>query len=57
LALLKYIKSLLQGKRINIAGVKDLLNEKHCWEIKKCNGMERETCPAYKEYKEKLNVR
>jgi len=57
LALLKYIKFLLQEKRINIAGVKDILGEKPCWEIKKCSGLEKETCPVYKEHKDKLDLK
>ncbi len=43
---LKEIRHLLQRKRMNIAGVKNLLALKRCWEIKEC-GPERDSCPVY----------
>lgn len=47
---LERIKGLIQNKRINIAGVKRILNTTACWEIKKCNTNERRRCPIYLEY-------
>ena len=41
------IKDLIQRKRINIEGVKNILSSKLCWELKKCNPREREVCPVY----------
>ena len=43
---LKEIKYLLQEKKLNIAGVKDILVLTRCWDIKKC-GPERYECPVY----------
>lgn len=48
---LEYIKDLLQNKRINIQGVKNILNTSRCWEIKKCRPRERDVCPVYRTYK------
>jgi len=47
---LEQIKGLIQKKRINIAGVKRILNTTRCWEIKKCQPKQREGCPIYLEY-------
>lgn len=47
---LKYIKELIQEKRINIEGVKTILNTTHCWEIKKCKPEERKSCSVYLKY-------
>jgi MerR family transcriptional regulator/heat shock protein HspR len=44
---LRQIKTLLQKKRINIEGVKSILEARRCWEIKKCQLKEREVCPVY----------
>ncbi len=44
---LNYIKKLLQEKRMNISGIKELLKTKFCWEIKKCKIKERKKCPIY----------
>lgn len=44
---LKYIKELLQNSRINIQGVKKILNTVPCWEIKKCDLQLRNSCPIY----------
>lgn len=38
---LKYIKELIQKKRVNIEGVKAILNTTKCWEIKRCRLEER----------------
>jgi len=45
---LEYIKDLLQRKKINIQGVKSLLNFTRCWELKKCKPRERDICLVYK---------
>ena len=47
---LERIKGLIQKKRINIAGVKRILNTTACWEIKKCETKQRRRCPIYLEY-------
>lgn len=44
---LREIKTLLQKKRINIEGVKNILESRRCWDIKKCRMKEREVCPVY----------
>jgi MerR family transcriptional regulator/heat shock protein HspR len=47
---LEYVKELLQKKRVNIQGVKNILNSTRCWELKKCKLKEREVCPVYLRY-------
>lgn len=47
---LEQIKGLIQKKRINIAGVKGILSTTRCWEIKKCQTKQRQSCPVYLEY-------
>lgn len=47
---LEYIKELLQKKRVNIQGVKNILSTTRCWEVKKCKPQEREVCPVYIKY-------
>jgi DNA-binding transcriptional MerR regulator len=47
---LEHIKELLQKKRINIQGVKNILSTTRCWDIKKCKKEEREVCPVYLKY-------
>lgn len=44
---LSYIKELLQKKRINIEGVKNILKSRRCWDIKKCKPSQRDSCPVY----------
>jgi MerR family transcriptional regulator/heat shock protein HspR len=44
---LEYIKDLIQRRRINIKGVKTILNTMRCWEVKKCHPKERDVCPVY----------
>ncbi len=48
---LEDIKNLIQKKRINIEGVKNILSSTKCWEIKKCRPGEKEVCPVYLKYK------
>lgn len=48
LSRLRRIKGLLQEDRINIAGVKSILNKSLCWEIKNCPLQERKGCPVFK---------
>lgn len=50
---LRKVKGLLQEERVNIAGVKNIINKLLCWEIKKCLPKERENCPVYKSYERK----
>ncbi len=47
---LEYIKELIQSKHINIEGVKSLLKSTRCWEVKKCNPKQRNSCPVYLQY-------
>jgi len=47
---LEYIKELLQKKRINIEGVKNILDTTRCWEVKKCGTKERKSCAVYRKY-------
>lgn len=47
---LEDIRELIQKKRINIEGVKNILNATRCWEIKKCQPKEKEACPVYLRY-------
>jgi MerR family transcriptional regulator, heat shock protein HspR len=48
---LEYIKGMLQKDRINIRGVKNILNMTTCWELKKCVPKERDVCPVYLKFK------
>lgn len=45
---LEYIKDLIRKERINIQGVKNILNITRCWELKKCKPKERSACVVYK---------
>lgn len=45
---LEYIKELTQKKKINIQGVKNILNISRCWELKKCKPKEKNACLVYK---------
>ncbi|MBU1863650.1 MAG: MerR family transcriptional regulator [Candidatus Omnitrophica bacterium] len=45
---LKFIKEMVQQKRINLAGVRELMLKKPCWEIKKCKPRERNKCAVYR---------
>ncbi|NQT90776.1 MAG: MerR family transcriptional regulator, partial [Candidatus Omnitrophica bacterium] len=47
---LEYIKELLQEKRINIEGVKNILDTTRCWDVKKCKPKEKNACPVYLKY-------
>ncbi|MBL7071430.1 MAG: MerR family transcriptional regulator [Candidatus Omnitrophica bacterium] len=47
---LEHIKELIQGKHVNIEGVKQILSTIRCWEIKKCKLKERDACPVYHKY-------
>ena len=47
---LERIKNLIQKKRINIEGVKNILSTTRCWEVKNCNKKERGICPVYLKY-------
>lgn len=47
---LEYVKELIQEKRVNIEGVKNILHTTKCWEVKKCRPREREVCPVYLKY-------
>jgi len=47
---LEFIKELLQKKRINIQGVKNILNITYCWELKKCSSEEKGNCPVFNKY-------
>ncbi len=44
---LEYIKELLQKRRINIEGVRQILDTIQCWEVKKCKPKERDVCSVY----------
>lgn len=50
---LENIKKLLRIKRINIQGVKSILSEERCWEIKKCKTQDKKKCPVYRKYNSK----
>ena len=50
------IKDLIQKKRINIEGVKNILSTTRCWEVKKCKPKEREDCPVYLKVWQRLIV-
>jgi len=45
---LEYLKDLIQKKRINIEGVKNIMKITRCWELKKCKPRERDACIIYK---------
>lgn len=47
---LEYIKELLQKKRINIEGVRQILDMRQCWDVKKCKPKERAVCSVYLKY-------
>ncbi|KKK58279.1 hypothetical protein LCGC14_3046050, partial [marine sediment metagenome] len=44
---LECIKHLLHEMRINIAGVKEILDSKFCWEVKNCSEKMRKDCLVY----------
>jgi len=44
---LEYIKDLIRREKINIQGVKNMLNITRCWEVKKCNPRQRGACVVY----------
>ncbi len=44
---LKEIHHLLQVKKMNIAGVRNLLEREQCWDIKQCGDL-KDNCPVYK---------
>ena len=44
---LESIKYLLHEMRINIAGVKEILGSKFCWETKNCSEKMRKNCLVY----------
>lgn len=44
---LQKIKELIQEKRINIEGVKKIMQTTRCWEIKKCKPQVRKSCPVF----------
>ena len=48
---LKKIHHLLQDERMNIVGVKSVLEREKCWEIKKCGDL-KNTCKVYLARKE-----
>lgn len=48
---LEYIKELIQTRRINIEGVKGILNTARCWDVKKCLPEAKEACDVYLKYK------
>ena len=48
-----HIRMLLQEKRMNICGIKELLSSQFCWEIKKCKNDERNVCPVFIQFKDK----
>lgn len=48
---LEEIKEMLQKNRINIQGVKKILNTTYCWEIKRCKEEEKKDCPVYIRYR------
>jgi len=45
---LEYIKDLIQKKRINIQGAKNIMSITRCWEFKKCKPKERDCCVVYR---------
>ncbi len=46
---LSYIKDLTQKKRVNLEGVKNILNISRCWDLKQCSPKQRNACPVYKQ--------
>ncbi len=44
---LEYVKCLLQKRKINVAGVKEILDSNFCWDLKECSEKARNTCPVY----------
>ena len=50
---LKHIRSLLREKGLNLAGVKDIIDQSSCWDIKNCHIDERRKCPVYREFIER----
>ncbi|MBI4678916.1 MAG: MerR family transcriptional regulator [Elusimicrobia bacterium] len=45
--LLKAIKELIRRQRLNIEGVKALINLPRCWDVKNCTPRQRESCPFF----------
>ena len=45
---LECVKYFLQKMRINIAGVKEILDTKFCWEVKNCGKEVRRNCSVYR---------
>ncbi len=52
---LKKIKYLLNNQGLNLAGVRNVLSQQNCWEIKKC-GDKRLRCPVFTSDNDKLEV-
>lgn len=48
---LEYIKTLLQKKRVNIEGVRQILAATQCWQVKKCSPNQRQACDVYLQHK------
>ena len=47
---LEYIRELIQKKKINIQGVKNILSTTRCWEVKNCKPEQKDVCPVYLRY-------
>lgn len=54
---LREIKRMLHDQRLNIVGVKQLIEKSFCWEIKNCSLEERESCPVYRRNKDETYER
>ncbi len=50
---LEHIKELIQKRRINIEGVKQILSTTQCWDVKKCKPEEKKSCKVYLKYGKK----
>jgi MerR family transcriptional regulator/heat shock protein HspR len=45
---LEHIKKLLQEDRVNIEGVKKILDTTYCWDIKQCSPKTRKSCLVFR---------
>lgn len=47
---LKYVKFLVRERKLNLEGVKALLDQHFCWDVKNCSIEDRHKCSVYIEH-------
>ena len=51
---LAYVKCLLEKRRMNLAGAKEILDRNFCWTVKDCTEEVRRICPVYPHHQKVL---